>query len=88
MTPVVTLHRFYSFNNLGELFIVIINLLLLLVSIVAVIAIIYGGYQYITSAGNPETAQSGKNTITWAIIGLVISFASYIIINTITSNLT
>jgi len=48
--------------------------------LIAVAFIIYGGFRYITSAGNEEAAESGKNTLTNAIIGLVIIILSYVIV--------
>lgn len=68
-------------GTLQDLIRSIINLALLLAGVVAVIYIIIGGYQYITAGGNPEQAQAAKTTIMNAVIGLVIVFASYVIVN-------
>lgn len=43
--------------------------------------LVYGGYQYITSAGNPEGAKKATSTLTWAIIGLVIILAASVIVS-------
>ncbi len=48
--------------------------------LIAIAFIIYGGFQYITSRGNDEQAESGKKTLTNAIIGLVIVILSYLIV--------
>jgi cytochrome bd-type quinol oxidase subunit 2 len=50
----------------------IVNLLSAIVGIVAVIMIIVGGLRYITSGGNDTSVTSAKNTILYAIIGLII----------------
>ena len=50
----------------------IINLLSLVVGVVAVIMIIIGGLSYITSGGSDTGVTSAKNTILYAIIGLII----------------
>jgi hypothetical protein len=50
---------------------------------VAVVMVIYGGYQYIFSAGNEEKATSGRNTILYALIGMVIIIFSFVIVNTV-----
>ncbi len=47
---------------------------------VALIYLVYGGIQYMTSAGNSQQAGSAKNTITWAIIGLVIIMSAWAIV--------
>jgi hypothetical protein len=50
----------------------IVNFLSALVGVVAVIMIIIGGFRYITSGGNDTSVTSAKNTILYAIIGLII----------------
>jgi len=50
----------------------IINIFSVIVGIVAVVMIIYGGFKYITSGGDSGNITSAKNTIIYAIIGLVI----------------
>ncbi len=58
-----------SFNRLIKR---IINLLSVVVGIVAVIMIIVGGLRYITSGGSDTSVTGAKNTILYAIIGLII----------------
>ena len=48
---------------------------------IAVVFIIIGGYQYIASGGNEETAEKGKKTLVNAIIGIVVIVLAYAIIN-------
>lgn len=50
----------------------VINILSLIVGVVAVIMIIVGGLRYITSGGSDTGVTSAKNTILYAIIGLII----------------
>jgi hypothetical protein len=50
----------------------VINLLSVIVGIVAVIMIMVGGFRYITSGGSDTGVTSAKNTILYAIIGLII----------------
>lgn len=45
--------------------------------------VIYGGYQYIMSQGDPAKAIRGKKTLTNAIIGTIIAMGSTVIVNTI-----
>ena len=45
--------------------------------------VIYGGYLYIFSAGDPGKAANGKKTLTQAFIGLAIVMSSYLIMSTI-----
>jgi heme/copper-type cytochrome/quinol oxidase subunit 2 len=64
---------------------VIINWLLGIAFGVAVLFLIIGGFWYITSAGNEETAEKGKNTAINAIIGIVIIVLSYVIVNVVST---
>lgn len=50
----------------------VVNVLSAVVGIVAVVMIILGGFRYITSGGSAEKISGAKNTILYAIIGLVI----------------
>ena len=54
-----------------------------LASLIAIAFVVYGGYLYITSAGNQEGSAAGVKAVTNAAIGLVIILASWIIINTV-----
>ncbi len=84
----VNLPNLSQFDSFGEIFVVIINTLLIFISVLALIAIIIGGYQYITSGGNAEATAKAKSTITWGIIGLIVAFAAYVIINFIVTTMT
>src|SRR3990167_3023664 len=57
-----------------------IRLLLIAAGVVALIYLILAGYKYITAGGNAETATEARTGILNAIIGLVVIFASYLII--------
>lgn len=66
----------------------IVNLLSAVVGIVAVIMIIIGGFRYITSGGNDTSVTAAKNTILYAIIGLVVVALAQIIVRFTLSKLT
>lgn len=58
----------------------VINILSLVVGVVAVIMIIIGGLRYITSGGESSNVSTAKNTIIYAIVGLVIvALAQFIV---------
>lgn len=48
---------------------------------VALFMIVYAGIRYITSRGDPKAVEGARNTLTWAIIGLIIILVSFTIIN-------
>ncbi len=56
--------------------------------ILAVIMIMYGGFHYITSLGNPQKMNQGKEIISGALIGLILVLTSYLLLNIINPRLT
>ncbi len=62
----------------------IVNRLLIyvfpLAGIVVFFYLIYGGYQYLMSAGDPKAAAGAKQTLTYAIIGFLVMFAAYFVV--------
>ncbi len=53
------------------------------VGMIAVLMLIWGGVNYLTSAGDEDKARIGKKTISYAIIGLVVAGIAYAIVNVI-----
>jgi hypothetical protein len=68
-------------NSIENIIETTINLFSLVVGVIAVIMIIIGGLKYIMSSGDASNVTSAKNTILYAIIGLVIvAFAQIIVL--------
>ncbi len=59
----------------------VVNLLSAVVGIIAVVMIIVGGLRYVTSGGNDTSVTSAKNTILYAIIGLIIVAMAQILVH-------
>ena len=76
-----------SNNNLGPLIKNIVNILLYALGAVAVVMIVIGGIKYTTSNGDSSAISSAKNTILYAVIGLVVALLSYAIVNFVITNL-
>ncbi len=58
----------------------IIDLISIVVGVICVIVIIIGGFRFITSAGDSNGITSARNTIIYAIVGLIIvAFAQFIV---------
>ena len=66
----------------------VVNTLLFVIGAVSVIMLIWGGIRYTTSAGNATNVTAAKNTIMYAIIGLIIAFVAYAIVNWVLGSLT
>lgn len=58
------------------------------VGVLAVFMLIFGGFRWITAAGNTGKIQAAKETIQSALIGLVLAFTSFLLLNTINPALT
>ena len=65
----------------------ITNTILYGVGVVAVIVLIIGGIRYLISGGDAKKVTDAKNTILYAIIGLVIALLSFAIVNFVISAL-
>ena len=65
----------------------ITNVILYIVGIIAVIMLIIGGIKYVISGGDSKKVTDAKNTVLYAIIGLVIAFLAYAIVNFVISAL-
>lgn len=69
-----------SGNDLGGLAETIINILSVLIGAVAVIVLMFGGFRYVTSAGNDASVQSAKKTIIYALVGLIVVALAQVIV--------
>lgn len=74
--------------QLNSLVTSVISLLSWAIGVVAVFMIIVGGFKYITSGGDSAGVTAAKNTILYAIIGLVIVALSQLIVRFILGRLT
>jgi len=69
------------FNGDGAIFTTIVETMLFIVGAVAVIMLIYGGFRYVISGGNASSVTAAKNTILYAIVGVIVALLSYAIID-------
>lgn len=58
----------------------IINIMSLVVGVVAVVMIIIGGFKYVTSGGDSGNVSGAKNTILYAVVGLVVVALAQVIV--------
>ena len=62
----------------------VINTMLFIVGILSVIMIIYAGIRYVTAHGDSKQVGDAKNTLIYAIVGLIISIVAYALVNWVT----
>ena len=65
----------------GSLIRKIIDILLYAIGVISVIMLIFGGLRYVVSGGQKESVTAAKNTILYAIVGLLIAIFAYAFIN-------
>jgi len=56
-------------------------------ALLALVMIVFGGYITLTAAGNAERASRGKNFIFSSVVGLILLFGAYLLLNTINPDL-
>lgn len=61
----------------------IIQAVLGLIGGISLLMMVYGGFQWLTAAGNEDKIKSGTQTMLWSAIGLVLVFSSYLLVSTI-----
>ena len=64
----------------------LLNVVIGITGIIAVIFIIIGGVQYMTSTGDAGKITKAKNTILYAVIGLVVVILAFAIVNFVIAN--
>jgi hypothetical protein len=64
----------------------LIKLLMTFLGIIAVVIILYGGFLWMTAAGNEDKVDQAKKLIVAAVIGLIVILSAYLIINFVVTN--
>ncbi len=71
----------YDWCSVFDIGVKVVRIAFALASFVAVLYIIIGGIHYLTAYGNEEKATRGKQTVTWAIVGLIICILAYFLVS-------
>ncbi len=74
------------FGDAG-IFTTIVNVLLFIVGALAVIMIIIGGLRYAISAVDAKAVSAAKNTILYAVVGLIVAFLAFAAVNFVLGSL-
>lgn len=59
----------------------VVNILLFIIGAVAVIMLIIGGLRYVVSGGDQNSVTAAKNTILYAVVGIIVAVFAYAIVN-------
>lgn len=74
-------------NSLGNTIAGIINIVLSFLGIVVTVGIIAGGFMYMTSGGNADQADKGKDVLGASLVGLAIVVSAYAIAQFVVSRM-
>ncbi len=66
----------------------VINIMLFIIGLIAVVMLVIGGIRYATSGGSQEAVKGAKDTILYAIIGIVVAVMAYAVVGFVTQNIT
>ena len=75
------------FEGDSAVFRTVTNILLFLVGAVTVIMLLIGGIRYVVSGGDQSAVTAAKNTILYAIVGIVVAFLAYAAVNFVLNSL-
>lgn len=65
----------------GGIFRTITNVLLFVIGAISVIMLIIGGIRYVVSGGDSSAVTAAKNTILYAVIGIIVALLAYALVN-------
>ena len=68
---------------LGKVLVQIVNPIILLLSACAFVVFLWGVFEFVRNAGNETKRKEGRQAIMWGIVGLVVIFGAYGIMNTV-----
>ncbi|MBI2611626.1 hypothetical protein HYW54_02650 [Candidatus Gottesmanbacteria bacterium] len=67
----------YKFTTLASIINAAVPILFAFSGIALFIYLVWGGFDYLTSMGDPKKAEQGKNRITHAVVGFIIMFVAF-----------
>lgn len=74
-------------DDIGAVLLAVFEIVLRVASMISIGFVIYGGFRYILSQGDPESTKGARQTIINALIGLVVTIFAAAIVNVIARNL-
>lgn len=64
-------------NTIGDIINALIPYIFALAGIILLFLLIWGGFGYLTSGGDPKKVESARGKLTHAIVGFIIIFVAY-----------
>lgn len=76
-----------SQGDFRSLLLTFVDFFLGFLGLLAVLMVIYGGFLYMTAAGEETKTETGKKVILYAVIGIAIILISFALVNTVISQI-
>lgn len=74
-----------SNGSIGQGITKVVRTLMILIGMLSVVMVIVGGLQITLAAGNPARFKQGRETIIYALVGIVVAIGGYAIVSFIGS---
>lgn len=71
----------------NDIFVNVLNVAYLVAGIIAVIVVIIAGFTFVTTGNDPAAVAKSRNTILYAVIGLVVIISAFVITQFITGRI-
>ncbi|MEK7559024.1 MAG: hypothetical protein AAB521_01855 [Patescibacteria group bacterium] len=71
----------FTASSFGSVVSTLVSVLFVIAVVIALVFLIWGGIKWILSGGDKSAVESARNTIVAAVVGLIIVFLSYFILN-------
>ena len=78
--------RDWNKDKAGSFVSTLVNILLGILAAVSVIVIIFAGIFYVTSMGSSESVKKARETLMYAVVGLIVAILAYAIVNFVLKN--
>lgn len=68
-----------KYNSIATFTNLLVPLMMIVGGLMALLMLMYGAFQYLRSEGNPEAVKKAQSTLVYALIGIFLIFASFVI---------
>lgn len=69
--------------DIAQLILKVINYAIIIIGVLAVLIFVYAGFLYLTAAGDQERIEKAKNTLLYAVVGVVVSVLGFVAVATV-----
>ena len=74
-------------KNLGNIWQSIVKMFLELIGVASLFVFVYAGFTFLVSAGNAEKTKKARDTMLYAVLGIFLAMAAYVILSFVFSTI-